>query len=193
MNRNSTVRSLILVSLAISALPCAAQDVGDLCLQVDPGLEATLLNPSNAPIAFDGYTLACEVDGCLDPNGWVSIVDSVAADASFVIAELGLGALSFGEAGVPNDHQLSELNIAGQAVLQPGATWRLGHPFPLSARDLMQAVDSGALTFTLSGRGIVLQAGIECMPEPSSLALAAFGAAGCGLFVRRKLSRRQSH
>ena len=197
MNRNLTIRSLFLIALAISALPCVAQNVDDLCWEIGPNREVTLQNRTGAPIAFDGYTLACEVDGCLDPDGWVSISDSVAADASRVIADLGLGALSFGEAGTPSDHQLSELNIAGQAVLQPQRpgspwTWSLGYPISLSFRELQDAIDSGALTMTFSGSRNVLGAP-ECIPEPSSLALAAIGAAGCGLFARRKLLRRTSH
>lgn len=179
--------ALALTLLAGFASAASAQGVDDLNWFWQDG-ELLLQNRTSAAISFDGYTLACEA-GCLDPDGWRTMPEAVAEDAGVVIASLGIGALSMGPAGTPSGNQLSELNLAGAATLQPGASWSFGRPINGTFTEVSQWNSSGVLTATMSGSGRVISAPLF-FPEPGSFALASLCAVS--LIGFRALRRRRA-
>ena len=185
------LRTRSLFVLAISAVTFGASGTSRA-----QNYDLSFVNYGGTPVVLDGYTLTCEA-GCLDPDGWVSIQDSVEADAARVIAELGAGGLTFGEA-VATSHNLSELNLPSHAVLQPGARWSLGRPIAGNAREVSEWIDAGSLTVTVSGRAIVYEIGFPLspgqggdfvveftrVPEPSSMLAAVISTLGLVLLRR---------
>lgn len=129
---------------------------------------------------FDGYSLACSA-GCLDPAGWYSIADAASSDPLRVTAELGPGALAFGEAR-PTNFTLGELNVSGAAIVPPGEKWSIGRPIAGTVTEISEWAGSGVLSLVASGNGVVLDSRVVCVdgnqlsctiPEPSTLALSA--------------------
>lgn len=179
------MRILLTLALIFFWAPCASAQLADFCWAIDAGAELSLENRGSGPGSFDGYTISCEA-GCLDVDGWRSIGDAVAADALEVIAALGSGALSFGEAN-PSANALSELNISGVATLQPGASWSFGTPFAGTLSQLQQWTDSGAIRYSLSDSGVVHRP-LCTIPEPSSLLLIVLCAPTAGLVARRRFA-----
>ncbi len=156
--------------LAMAAWLCFGHPAvaADLTLWVDPDGTTYLYNTASSPVWFDGYQIASETNR-LDPAGWISIADQVAADPFGIIPKLGAGALSFGEAN-PGPGNLAELNLGGVGVLQPGAKFAIGKPF----------LDGQP------GADFFYRGGI--LPEPSTWLLAAM--AGLGLLAFRGQFRR---
>src|SRR5690242_18660159 len=107
-NRATMIRrALLAATIAMSAGETALASA--LQIWVDPDGSAYLQNTTALPISFDRYQIASETNR-LDPAGWKSIADYVAAgQQSEVIGALGAGALTFGEAN-PGAGNLAELN-----------------------------------------------------------------------------------
>ena len=176
------MRSCLCLFVAFSVAPVSsgyAQGVRDLVWQVRTDGALVLVNPTDSPIAFHDYALTSEF-GLLEPSGWRSIHDVAVTDALAVIAGLGAGALSFREAGpLPSHNQLSELNRAGEGVLQPGQEWSFGNPFRATLPEIGQAALAGTLCVTMEDGGNLFHPPIESLgvsgvcPEPSTLVLAA--------------------
>lgn len=158
--------------LAMAAWACFGQAAvaADLTLWIDPDGTTYLYNAASSPVWFDGYQIASE-SARLDPVHWISISDQVAAHPLDIIAALGAGALTFGEAN-PGPGNLAELNLGGVAVLQPGAKFAIGKPF-------LDGSPGSTADFFYKG-GI--------LPEPSTWLLAAM--AGLGLLAFRGQFRR---
>ena len=178
-------RIVLAVALLAGLASGASAQVGDLAWWWSPDGTFSLQNPTDSSINFDGYTIACEA-GCLDPDGWRSISDAVLDGAIHVIEQLGSGALPFGTAGTPSESQLSELNLASAATLQPGGSWEFGKPIVGTITQIREWEETGVLTVTMSGDGIVAELPIEIVPEPSSLALAAAATAALACLARRR-------
>ena len=167
------MRLLTLILISSSAICDSACGQARIELHIEADGSTSFFNPGGESVSFDGYTIACE-PGCLDPVGWVSISDAVAADLLGVIGSLGSGAVAFGEAN-PQQGNLSELNISGGATLQPGASWALGRPIAGTPSETNRLALTGALTLTMSsvdGTRIDTCVGPACIPEPSTVVLA---------------------
>ncbi len=105
-----------------------ASAISPLALWVDPDGTTYLWNTADAAISFEGYQITSETNR-LDPAGWKSIADYVAGgQITDVIAALGPGALTFGEAN-PGPGNLAEPNLGGVGTLQPRAKFAIGKPF----------------------------------------------------------------
>lgn len=114
--------------LAYLAVPAVAMT--ELGLFVDVDGTAYLYNSTASPLPFDGYQIVSETKD-LNPMEWTSIADRVAGgQITEVIAALGPGGLTFGEAN-PSEGNLAELNLGGAATLQPGwgGKFAIGRPF----------------------------------------------------------------
>ncbi len=121
-----SVAFLVLSTLLALTGP-AGRAVAQLALEIDPLGQAFLANDGSKELAFDGYLIISN-KGLLSPKGWSSIADQVQSNPGQVIASLGSGGLTFGEAN-PEAKALAELNIGGAGVLQPGAEFSIGYPF----------------------------------------------------------------
>jgi hypothetical protein len=157
----------------------------DMTLWIDVDGTAYLRNNRPIPLTLDGYQITSEA-AALDPVGWNSISDQAAANPLDVIALLGAGALTFGEAN-PNSGNLSELNLGGAATLEAGATFAIGKPF----LDHRTPDDTAMFIFKSPMYGSALGIGdIIYAPEPSASLLAAL--AGVGLLAVRRRGLRVS-
>ncbi len=118
---------LTLVALgAFTALAGSANAAAaDLRIWVDVDGTAYLENVTDNPVSFDGYQISSE-DHNLNPAGWDSISDRVPGRINEVIAGLGAGALTFGEAN-PGSSNLAELNLGGVGALPGKAKFSLGN------------------------------------------------------------------
>lgn len=98
-----------------------------ITLRVLPDLTTSIVNTSDTEsVALDGYYLHSAA-GKLSPDGWRSLADWTATDSAAVIAALGPGGASFGEAvAIPTD--LAELNLANSGIWGPGTSVELGRP-----------------------------------------------------------------
>lgn len=139
-----------------------------ITLWIDPDGTTYLNNATASPYWFDGYQIASQSNS-LNPAGWISIADQVAANPLDVIGKLGAGALTFGEAN-PGPGNLAELNLGGRAILQPGTKFAIGKPF---------------LRNPGTGDDFFYKGGI--VPEPSTFPLATL--AGLGLLAFRQKTR----
>ncbi|MFO0899954.1 MAG: hypothetical protein U0836_21185 [Pirellulales bacterium] len=125
MNRFSVV---LLVCCGLVAAPALAQVGGlPLELEIDPLGMTSLKNLTGDVVSFDAYQIT-SADGLLSPTGWQSIADQAALDPAKVTAELGAGALLFGEAN-PTGKSLAELNVGNAASLAANARFGIGSPF----------------------------------------------------------------
>jgi hypothetical protein len=159
-------------SLAATAIP-------SLWLLIDENTDqAWLKNTSAAPLQLTGYIIM-SVGGHLEKNEWESISDAAVTRRDDVIAQLGVGALTFDEGDPDLTTFVGEINIFDHALFQPGASWSIGKPAPgASLADL-------SFQYTL-GDGPVHDGGIELVPEPATLGMLALG--GLAVLRRRKSS-----
>jgi hypothetical protein len=113
----------------------------DAVLVVYPDLTVAIRNLGATPLAFNGYQILSEA-GRLDPNGWMSIADRVTAGkAAEVMQVLGFGAISSGEMSA-STQSLAEGNIAGKAILIPGAEFSLGKPFQGTYEEVISEISA---------------------------------------------------
>lgn len=154
-------------SFAVSAL--------ELWVEVDG--TTYLHNTTAAPLSFDGYQIVSE-SGRLDPAGWKSIADQVAANPLDIISRLGAGALAFGEAN-PNAGNLAEVNLAGAATLPAGGKFSIGKPF----LDFPAYFDADAF-YKVPGE-TTARPMEGAFPEPSTWLLAVLAAVGLAVVRRR--------
>jgi hypothetical protein len=165
---------LLAVFLSLLAIgPAAPLAASPLRIWWDPDGTTYLENTTDSPISFDGYQFESEAKG-LDPVGWRSIADQVAADPLAVIAALGAGAISFGEAN-PGNSSLAELNIAGAATLQPRARFSIGKPFRQFS--LWGPDSSTAFWYHLPGTTSAIRGDFIVVPEPTTWLLLLIGSA----------------
>ncbi len=155
--------------------------VSDLQLWVDVDGTTYLFNATAAPLSFDGYQIVSETDR-LDPVGWKSISDYVAGgQITDVIAKLGAGGLTFGEAN-PGPGNLAELNLGGAGTLQAGAKFSIGKPFldgwPRGDVSAFYKVAGETTARPMDG----------VFPEPSTWLLAVLAAVGLAVIRRRARS-----
>ncbi|MFO0897405.1 MAG: hypothetical protein U0836_08265 [Pirellulales bacterium] len=168
------IRRILLAAICIAiGLTKTASAATPLELWQDPDGTVYLHNTTGAPISFDGYQIASERD-LLDPVGWKSIADYVAGGQfSEVIAALGAGGLTFGEAN-PGAGNLAELNLGGVGTLQAGAKFAIGKPLLAGS-----SICDIHFFYKLGGQTNSIQGDPPCIPEPSTFLLAAL--AGLGL------------
>ena len=178
-------RALLAIVVGSVCSPATAGPPG-LAIWVEVDGSSYLWNPTLLPISFDGYQIASETNQ-LDPAGWRSIADAVMEDTNSVLAGLGAGALTFGEA-TPGAGNLAELNLGGAATLQPDAKWFIGAPFESlpPGRDLIFFYKIPGQTDAPPGEIVYA----PDTPEPSTFLLAAL--AGLGLLVVRRRGLRVS-
>ena len=178
MNRKRMffVATFAVLALALPSQALVVTDELAMTLTFDAGGNATLTNNTGAAVNVDAYEIWSTGGNC-DPVGWVSIPDAIAINATAVIAALGTGALTSGEASATAD-LLAELNLSGAAVFQPGAPWSIGKPFSAGQ-------GAGDLTFyyhrpeTPPDKYLGL-----IVPEPVTLTLLGIG--GLALLIRRR-------
>lgn len=169
-------RALLAAMFLAAGLGETASATTPLQIWIDPDGTTYLENTTDNPISFDGYAIASE-NNRLDPVGWNSIADQVAADPLGMIGKLGAGALSFGEVK-PGPGNLAELNLAGVATLAAHARFAIGKPF-LDGQLGVNEVEGGVF-YKVGGQPMVG----EVIPEPSTCLLALM--AGLGLLVFRR-------
>ncbi|MFO0897856.1 MAG: PEP-CTERM sorting domain-containing protein [Pirellulales bacterium] len=167
----------------IAAFAELASAATPLVIWVEVDGSAYLRNTTSAPISFDGYQIASETHR-LDPAGWKSIADYVAGgQIAEVIAALGPGGLTFGEAN-PGPGNLAELNLGGVGTLQPGAQFGIGKPF----------LDRGYVSVDVTADFFYKIGGVQNAtpgdiispdPEPSTWLLATLAALGVVATRRR--------
>lgn len=179
------MRSMRALAAILPALLLASTaTASDLGIWVEVDGTAYLENRTDAPVSFDGYQITSD-NGTLDPAGWDSISDRVPGRITELIASLGAGALTFGEAN-PNSGNLAELNLGGVATLAAKAKFSIGKPF--------------GSWWDPSLRGYYKPAGstiavpidcfpyLTCLPEPSTGVLALCGC-GAALIVRQRRAK----
>jgi hypothetical protein len=154
----------------------------ELTIYVNPDKTAYIKNDGDEVAKWDGYEVNSENNG-LDPAGWFSFGDWVAAEPLAVIAKYGAGALGMGEVPNISEGLLAELHGVGSVDLQPGDQINLGMPFK----------DPFGTSFDATWRFHTLAAvnpvpgEIVKIPEPSSLILGGLGLVGLiGLARRRR-------
>ncbi len=180
------VRNLLCAAVwwgLIAAFAGVASAATPLVIWVEVDGSAYLRNTTAAPISFDGYQITSETNR-LDPAGWKSIADYVAGGQfTDVIAALGPGGLTFGEAN-PGPGNLAELNLGGAGTLQPGAQFAIGKPF----------LDRGYVSVDATADFYYIVAGTSAArpgdiispdPEPSTWLLAILAALGIVATRRR--------
>ena len=177
------MKKLICAAAALALLTAFATSANaaptDLRIWVEVDGSAYLENTTDGPVSFDGYQIASEGKN-LDPAGWKSISDRVPAEITDLIAALGAGALTFGEAN-PGNANLAELNLGGVGTLPGKAKFSLGKPF------INTGVAGSADGFFWSAPGTGSQTSdVVLAPEPSALVLAGFGLIGLVGLARRR-------
>jgi hypothetical protein len=176
-------RALLAAMFLAAGLGETASATTPLQIWIDPDGTTYLENTTAAPISFDGYQIASETNR-LDPAGWISIADQVAADPLGIITKLGAGALAFGEAN-PGPGNLAELNVAGVATLAAHARFAIGKPF-LDGQ--LGADDTADLYYKVAGQpgpsGPIILLG-AIVPEPSTCLLAVMAVLGLLAFQGR--------
>lgn len=179
--------------LAVSSCLSIPSAQAGLVLQYDPSLnfETFIVNTGAMPVMSGGYQIT-DTNGGLMPTEWNSIADTVAADFGLVIAELGAGALSFGELSAMSNF-LAEGALTGSAAWDPGQSWSIGHPFgrtePVVQAVLMEA-EFRYLDDAMPGSPAVVGS-ISAVPEPS-LGYLALLLTGLATVVHRECKRRRS-
>jgi hypothetical protein len=178
------VRNLFCAAVAVGLLTAfaGAANASPLEIWVDVDGSAYLHNTTAAPISFDGYQLTSETNR-LEPAGWKSIADYVAGgQITDVIAALGPGGLTFGEAN-PGPGNLAELNLGGVGTLQPHAKFAIGKPF-LGPGNFHE---TESFFYILGGTSSARPGDINgpVTPEPSTWLLATL-AAVCVVVMRRR-------
>jgi hypothetical protein len=173
------IRRALLAAICLAiGLTKPASAVTPLSLWQDPDGTVYLYNTTGTPISFDGYQIASE-SNLLDPAGWKSIADYVAGGQfSEVIAALGAGGLTFGEAN-PSAGNLAELNLGGVGTLQAGAKFAIGKPL-LAGTSICEI----EFFYKVGGQTNSTPGDPFCIPEPSAFLLAAL--AGLGLLALRQ-------
>ncbi len=175
-------RALLAAVIAMSARGTAA--ASDLQIWVDIDGSTYLQNTTAGPLSFDGYQIASESNR-LNPAGWKSIADYVAGgEIAEVIAALGPGGLTFGEAN-PSPANLAELNLGGAGTLQGGAKFYIGKPFVPGSSACYGDFDF-FYKLNTSPNSIPGNPAF-CIPEPSTFLLAALAGTGLLAFRRRGL------
>ncbi len=167
---------VVMAAVLMAGATSQAMVVTPLALWVEVDGNSYLWNTTDAPLSFDGYQITSE-NGTLDPVAWDSINDRLPARVTEVIAGLGAGGLTFGEAN-PSTTSLAELNIAGAGTLAAGGKFSLGKPFAA----LPPSVDLGGFWSGPNPRGGVME--IVYVPEPSTWLLGALAA--LGLVAKRR-------
>jgi len=140
MLRNVSLMVILIGCLGIFVDTASADPVmGVLRLDVyENGDVATITNTDTAPVLFDALQYLSPGNNLSDASfadgGWRSVQDWFAGGmgAMEVGGKLGFGALSFGDLiRVPNN--LAEANLSGNAELQPGDSYHIGHPIAAGA------------------------------------------------------------
>ncbi|MFO0896417.1 MAG: PEP-CTERM sorting domain-containing protein [Pirellulales bacterium] len=169
------------VALGLLSLAGVASAATPLRIWVDVDGSAFLENTTDAAISFDGYQIASETNR-LDPAGWKSISDYVAGGAiTDVIAALGPGGLTFGEAN-PGAGNLAELNLGGVGTLQGHAKFAIGKPF----LDKAQNDATADFFYKVGGQQNSTPGDITNVPEPSTFVLGGLGLVGLVGLIRRR-------
>lgn len=176
--RSNVVRAAVALGVFVACAGSASAAASDLRIWVDVDGTAYLENITDRPISFDGYQIASEAKN-LNPAGWDSISDRVPGRVSELIAALGAGALTFGEAN-PGSANLAELNLGGVGTLAGKAKFPIGKPFISLA---LACSGQSAFFWSAPGTGSGDSPGVVCAPEPSAWLLAAL--AGLGLLPMR--------
>lgn len=178
------IRRALLAAAMCACFGEAAKAGAPLTLWIDPDGTSYIQNTTASAISFDGYQIASETND-LDPARWNSISDQAAANPLDVIAQLGAGALGFGEAN-PGAGNLAELNVAGIATLQGGAKFAIGKPFGFGGFTVeFFSKVAGSVNGGVSDIVIVPPL---TGPEPSTFVLAALAGA-CLVAVRVRRAR----
>ncbi len=177
--RPHLILAVATICLSWLAPPAKAQ----LMLLWDVGRNFEIVNVGAEALRFDGYSIHSP-PGNLEPEHWISLEESFAADSVKALATLGLHEMSPVSSTRFN---LAESSMGNGATLQPGASWGIGQPFGPEAT--LGEICAGTTFEYTDADGVVgggTQAGdVFCIPEPSSLLLALAGLLGCRLLPRR--------
>jgi hypothetical protein len=162
----------------------SAYAANELEILVDPDGTTYLHNTTGGPVSFDGYQIVSHSKNQLDVAGWDSISDRVPARLAELFAQLGTGAVTFGEAA-PTEAQLAELNLPGVGTLEGGAKFNLGKPFKTYQND-QQLKAEYDFFFSLGPSAPNNEGEISLIPEPSTFVLGGLGLVGLLGLIRRR-------
>jgi hypothetical protein len=180
----------------------ASYDGGMLTIEINETTgDLSIRNTSGSTLSFGAYSIfsATADGGNLNPStnianltpqnlfsgdGLNSIQQQAASDFITVASTLGPQALAFEVVSATNE-EITE--ISGTATLQPGASWSLGNPLTPGTQN-----DANNFAFMYawlnpSGGLEVLYSDVVAAPEPATIGLMIFGAAG--LIVRKRHRR----
>lgn len=187
MKKTTAMFVMIGVTVAVMSAITAQADtlpLYELKLTLDQAGNVTLTNVTGAPLDVN-YIHIESFGGNLDPLGWYSIADAVAADPGAVLAGLGPGTLSFNEV-IAMPGFLAEYTVGGHAVFQPGAPWAYGQPVlgtpSIDDLDFHYRKPTTGGADSCLGVIEILSEEDEPIPEPGNLALVGLAL----LAVRRK-------
>jgi len=195
-------KKLVLATICVLAflVPPALGDIlpGVLGLRILPDEGVYIVNPSQNPVAFDGYEIRLPpgpqgygyLNGVWDPvaqTGWRSFEDWIGENLTEAFA--ALGSVTWGQTAPPKhsetEHEtlLAELNLSGSTTLGPGEMLWIGRPIgPAHAGPELRFFYHGP-----SDGGDKRQGGLDVVPEPGSLLmLLAAALAVAGLAWRRR-------